>query len=292
MSPVQLPVSAKPVDIKDLDLDRNKRIGGGRYGIVYEGRFRDKSIAVKDIQIMKEKTTNLTQILNELSISNIVHHPNIVHSLGYVIEDEDSSYNLLLLLELVNGKNLSNLLIDSKFKEEFEITEASKYDILCDVAKAIAHLHSYRPPIIHGDIKPANIMITRCKKVKLCDLGTSKVKYDSSMSMATTALVKGTPLYLAPEQLLSSKTSSTKTDIYSFGVTIYEIVFEEHIFNVRDKDELIQTIEDGKVNEVLYSKQSDPYCVIISTCLSKEPSVRPNAENLLNKLFKLREMKT
>ena len=190
--PVKLPLSVQPVDIKELHFDRNNRLGRGRYGIVYQGTFRNTSVAVKDIQITKQKNTNMTQILNEINISDVVYHPNIIHSLGYAVEEEDSSYNLLLLLELVDGKNLYNLLIDSKFKEEFEITDNSKYDILCDVAKAIAHLHSYDPPIIHGDIKPGNIMITRRKEVKLCDLGSSKIKYDSSMATTT---VKGTPVY-------------------------------------------------------------------------------------------------
>ena len=159
-----------------------------------------------------------------------------------------------------------------------------RYNILLDLSKAIAYLHCHTKEIIHGDIKPDNVMITKFGQVKLCDLGLSKIKQDVQVSMMSTSNVRGTPMYMSPEQLLESKTSSRKTDVYSFGVTMFEVLYEEFVYEADNVEELCISLQNSEIPQKLWRKRQDPGYNLIHQCLQFEPTARPDAMILIEEL--------
>ncbi|KAH0559022.1 hypothetical protein KQX54_000844 [Cotesia glomerata] len=134
----------------------------------------------------------------EIKVLENIRHPIIVQLMAYCI-DKNSVH---LLMELFHSYSLSDVLFDNVFEKAAALTILKKHKIAQQFCQAINYLHLKENPIIHGDIKPANILLHANGTVKVCDLGRSKFKKMSSSLRTTvggTGFVKGTPLYMAPE---------------------------------------------------------------------------------------------
>ena len=144
-----------------------------------------------------------------LSISNL-SHPNIVEV--YDVGEEDGEY--YIVMEYLSGKTLKQLL---KKRETLTITEV--IDIMSQVTSGIAHAHEAY--IIHRDIKPQNIMIEDNGLIKITDFGIAMAL--NATQLTQTNSVMGSVHYLPPEQA-SGKSSTVKSDIYSMGILMYELI--------------------------------------------------------------------
>lgn len=152
-----------------------------------------------------------------------VNHPNISKLLG--IAPEDKKYNLIF--EFVEGYNLREIV----FSRALLLTTQDKLHIMRKMCNVVNYLHRPylgKPTIVHGDIKPDNVLIDKVKHnwlfiVKVCDFGLSKSKgYDSGVK-STNPSIAGTWSYMAPEQIIYYEQPSTKTDIWSLGRTFEEL---------------------------------------------------------------------
>ena len=116
-------------------------------------------------------------------------------------------------MEFVEGKTLDTYLHKER---KFKISEV--VNIAKQICRALAYAHKNN--VVHRDIKPANIIVNKEGVIKIMDFGIAKVLEDISKDLTS---VSGTPLYMSPEQILG-KDVDFQTDIYSFGVTMYELV--------------------------------------------------------------------
>ena len=276
------------IGTSNLIVDRSQRLGQGRFGIVYKAKFCGTTVAIKEI---KMNPHHRVELLNEIKINEQVRHPNIALFLGHTVHKERRrDVYVLIILEFIQGHTLDTIISDAALRSEFCTPMAKKYDILCELSKAVAYLHCHKMRIAHGDIKPTNVMVTKFGQVKLCDLGLSKMKLDAEHSEISTAHPKGTPMYMSPEQLLDSKRSSTKTDVYSLGVTMFEVLFEDYLYDAECVDDLRKSYQNMEMPRKLQNIQQEPCYSLIQRCLHFEPNARPVALSIVEELEMLSVM--
>ena len=160
-------------------------------------------------------------IFKEVSILSTLRHPNIVMFCGISVDDHNNYY---IISEFVERGSLDTLLYNLKNKSKRDVLQfEEKLNILIGISSGMAYLHSLQPPLIHRDLKPQNILISKDMTPQICDFGMSKFIVNSDM----TAKTIGTQGYISPEILSGEATYSSKVDVYSFGIMMHEIFFLE-----------------------------------------------------------------
>ncbi|HNV70080.1 MAG TPA: protein kinase [Candidatus Ozemobacteraceae bacterium] len=197
-------------------------IGQGGMGQVFKARNPDgKLVAVKLMSIDLMSSAELTERFErEMDILASLQHENIVQLLDRGVT---SAYKYFVM-ELVEGVTLRSLINTGS------LTEAKIASIAVESLKALGYAHA--KGIIHRDIKPENILFDRHGKVKITDFGLARrlstASGDSQGLTATNAFM-GTENYMSPEQKINPKAVTHKSDIYSFGVLLYEMLTGGHL---------------------------------------------------------------
>jgi serine/threonine protein kinase len=183
-------------------------------GVVYLARQKklDRLVAIKAISpYLAQEPEIRERFAAEASVLARLSHPNIVTLYDY-IEEPDALY---LVMEYVEGKPLSEILKAGPLPLE----SIRKY--FTQILDAFAYAHS--KGVIHRDIKPSNIIITSQGQVKILDFGVAKI-LSSDHSQTRTGMRLGTLMYMSPEQVKGEKTIDARSDIYSLGVVLFEML--------------------------------------------------------------------
>ncbi len=183
--------------------------------------FSQKRFAIKTI---KEESLNDRQMVNRFAAEartwmNIPYHNNVVHA----ILCRDLNSQPFLILEYIEGTDLQALL-----DNERPLSVPQVLDYAVQFSGGMAHVHNSSPPgssfgIVHRDIKPGNVMITRGGVVKITDFGLAKA-YGTSTRLTPSATGMGTYTYMPPEQFVDAGSADKTSDIYSFGVVLYQML--------------------------------------------------------------------
>lgn len=256
-------------------------------GLVYLAHDKrlDRKVALKVLQLDpnldeedKQKTVNRFYIEGR-SLAKLTH-TNIVSI--YDIGEEDSQY--YMIMEFLEGKSLAKLLqIKSPFSVDLVIS------IGIQITNALSYIHERN--ILHRDIKPGNIMLSESGTAKLTDFGLAKLT-DTKHSLTQTGSLFGSLVYIPPEQALGSKSLDNRADIYSLGVTLYELVTGVSPFHDETIAVVIKKIlEENPVNpsSIIKSipKELDE---IILKSIKKSPDERyKNISEMEAELIKLKE---
>jgi serine/threonine protein kinase len=209
-------------------------IGRGGMGEVW--RARDESlgrqVAVKCLKPLGQHHDNsFTRVLRErfrreARVAAALQHRGVtvVHDFG------ESDGVLYLVMELLDGRNLSQLLEDNK---QHPLPVADIVEIAEQAAAALAYTH--QQGIVHRDLKPANIMRLGDGTVKICDFGIARLGHDIGFTsrLTGTGIAMGTPHYMSPEQIGGDQVDH-RSDLYSFGCVLYEIATGAPPFDLDD----------------------------------------------------------
>jgi serine/threonine protein kinase len=204
----------------------------GGFGFIYyaEDIFTKKKLAIK--QSRNGEKEYLDQFLIEAKILRSLNHKNLPQIVDLIYDNEQ----ILIVMEYIDGQNLYDLV---KTNGKINPTEAIRY--INDVAEALSYLHSQTPSIIHRDVKPANIILTRDSKIKLVDFGIAKEVDQQRTATVARAI---TPGFSPPEQYGQGPTG-LRSDIYSLGATLFFLLTGE------TPQESIERYENDKVNRAL-----------------------------------------
>lgn len=217
-------------------------IGEGGMGVVYLGEQTNlnRKVAVKELNAnltanpqFKERFINEAKILAKLS------HPNIVTVYDLISENE----KFFIVMEYVTGENVSDYIINKR--SAFELNRC--INIFKHILSAFSYAHS--EGIIHRDIKPSNIILQQNDVPKILDFGIAKIT-DKNFGLTITGTKMGSVFYMSPEQVLGEPVDK-RTDVYSLGVTLFEMLTGSLPFDVTTDSEY--KIQAKIVNEPLPS---------------------------------------
>lgn len=195
-----------------LNYHIEKLIGEGGMGKVYLAQHNNlnRKVAIKILHPHLIYSPEFrTRFKTEANLLANLQHPNIVTLYDYIENDK----LIALIMEYVEGSPLSELIKKKKYFRENELIP-----IFTQVLNAFQFAHD--KGIVHRDIKPANIILTPDQKVKILDFGIAKIM--GGLSQTQTGAQIGTVIYMSPEQIKGQKVDY-RTDIYSLGVTLYEL---------------------------------------------------------------------
>ncbi|MEB6196295.1 Stk1 family PASTA domain-containing Ser/Thr kinase [Mammaliicoccus sciuri] len=197
-----------------------KYLGGGGMSNVYlaKDKILNRDVAVKVINIPPyEKEKAVERFEREVQNTTILSHSNVVNVLD--VEEDDNCY--YLVMEYIEGPTLKEYLC-----KEGKLSADEVVEMTLQILKGIAHAHHHR--IIHRDIKPQNILMTKNGTLKILDFGIARAL--SETALTETNHVMGSVQYLSPEQAKGQSTDES-SDIYSIGIVLYELLTGHPPFN-------------------------------------------------------------
>jgi serine/threonine protein kinase len=197
------------------------KIGQGAMGSIYKALqvSMDRIVAIKCLAPKYAQNDKFRErFLREARAVARLNHPNIIQG----IDVGDSNGVHYFAMEYIDGPTVGELL-----KRGGALDEKRALNIVTQIARALQH--AFNHGIIHRDIKPDNIMLTREGVAKLCDLGLAKLStpHDPDASGTKPGASMGTPYYIAPEQARGEQNVDTRADIYSLGSSLYHMVVGE-----------------------------------------------------------------
>lgn len=257
----QLPPSPLPRDMSILgEFQLLKRIGDGAMGMVYLARQAnfDRDVALKILYPHIARSEFLVdRFYHEGLIMGQLDHPNMIQAYG-VGEIDDYHY---VAMEYVEGQSLQSWLTKLG---RLSVGDALHVGIAC--ARALEYAHALG--IIHRDIKPDNVMITKDGVVKVADLGMLK-SLDQDMSLTQNGQTVGTPWYMPLEQAKNAREADERSDIYALGCMLYCLLVGNPPFN------------GPSIVEVLKAKELGTY----PSARSRNPEVTDRLDLILNKML-------
>lgn len=247
-------------------------IGRGKFGTVHKGVNVDTKqlIAIKilNLDTDHEEVKDIQQEIQFLSKLKSV--PNITHYYGSYL----NGHKLWILMDYCAGGSVRTLLKPGPLHEKYISIIARELII------ALQFIHENG--VIHRDIKAANILISKEGKVKLCDFGVAAQLTSTALKRTTMA---GTPYWMAPEVITEGATYNAKADIWSTGITIYEMATGNPPYSDKDALRAMQFITQHEPPR-LEGRQYGPLLKeMIAICLEEKPALRPSAEDLLKSKF-------
>ena len=193
-----------------------EKLGSGAMATVFKAKqlSLDRLVAIKVLpKRFSENPEYVERFYREGKAAAKLNHPNIVQAIDV---GEANGYHYFVM-EYVEGHTLYDELIAGKV-----FSESEALDIAIQITRALVHAHENG--LIHRDVKPKNIMITKDGVAKLADMGLARMAADEQTAQAEAGKAYGTPYYISPEQIRGEVDIDFRADIYSLGATLYHMV--------------------------------------------------------------------
>lgn len=284
--------SKRQIEIATNNFDENYILGSGGRGKVFKGVFdNNKTVAIKMSKEVDESQRE--EFVNEIILLSQINHKNIVTLLGCCLEVKIP----MLVYELVPNGTLFELLHGNSKNRPIPL--ATRLKIALDSAEALHYLHSsIAHPIIHGDVKSANILLDDEYCAKVSDFGASNIIPTDNTQVVE--LFQWTVGYLDPE-CLCSQIVTMSSDVYSFGVVILEVITRKKAIYRDQSDQrlhlasqFVSMMTNGELHELLDTEIVTNDNKVIEVlqeiselavwCLSAEGKNRPTMRQVVEKL--------
>ncbi|XP_070555782.1 serine/threonine-protein kinase mos-like [Ptychodera flava] len=267
------------------DIHIQQLIGSGGFGAVYEGTYGGHRVAVKKINVFTKNQRAAVESFKAELAGLRLKHKNIVRTI-LASAGSNCSNCAFIIMEYAGDLNLQQLIND--LSDPLPRERRLSYSL--DIANALHYTHSHG--IAHLDLKPSNVIITPEDTCKLADFGCCQTVQDQhghgSVSPTQRSYLTGTFAYRAPE-LLRGDIPSTKADIYSYGVTLWQMVTREQPYAGENQHVVIfgvvaYHLRPSFMPNFLNDMNETWYVDMIMQCWSPKPEQRPMAATLVDTL--------
>ncbi|XP_037483051.1 putative receptor-like protein kinase At4g00960 [Triticum dicoccoides] len=281
-------ISLQMLRVATSNFSINNKLGEGGFGEVFKGELQNgMKIAVK--RLSKNSAQGFDELKNELVLANRLKHKNLVPLLGVCLQEK------LVVYEYMPNGSLHTSLFNSE--KAHQLDWMKRKTIISGIARGLLYLHEEsRLKVIHRDLKPSNVLLDLEMNAKISDFGLSRA-FGEDQSIDITKRPVGTLGYMSPEYAYCGQVS-TKSDMYSFGVIVIEIVTGRRNNRSLDDDTascrylpsyVWEKWRAGSMEEVVdpslggrYPKSELLNCVQIGLlCLQVNPSSRPDASEVV-----------
>jgi len=273
------------ISLQDLSLKHV--LGGGAFGQVWLGVWNGTPVAVKVLNAACQQTSLTKEVLkafeDEVEMLERLRHPNICLFLCACLKPP----NRAIVTELVSRGSLWDSL---RTPGLFPVTNQEKEPhwpiwvtrrVLDGTCRGLTYLHSHNPPIIHRDLKSANLLIDDSFNVKICDFGLARLRDLTASSNMTNNV--GTMQWMAPEVILSSSYTES-CDVYSLGIVIWEVLTSRCPFEELGSLELPHAITVGNKRPPVPAYCTEMQKRLLEVCWSRDYQERPAAAVVLGLL--------
>ena len=261
------------MDLFDKRYEKIAPIGRGAFAEVWQAIDTQTGVTLALKIFTTDKNMDeegMKMLTREFALMIDADHRNLLRPLYFGISNDDSRQPYLTMPFCKNG-NINNMI--------GKMTEREAWKLIRDTASALTYLHSMNPPIIHQDIKPANILIGNDGYYKLSDFGVSIRAKSTLSSMAASEMAfssAGTISYMAPEKFSRDTRPIMANDIWSLGAMVYEMIDGDLPFG--NDGGLLQ--KKGADIPQIHGDYSDLLMQTLDSCLDPEPWNRPLAGKL------------
>ncbi len=263
-----------------------KKLGEGGMGVVYlaEDTKLKRQVAIKFLpHHISASEDERKRFEVEAQAAAALNHPNIatIHAIEEV-DDSQWGRQMFIVMEYIEGKELKDIIgrnhVGAEYIQPIQMNEVINYAI--QIAEGLDAAH--KKDIVHRDIKSSNIMITTDGKVKIMDFGLAKVRGGSNLTKIDTTL--GTIAYMSPEQTKGDEVDQ-HTDIWSFGVVLYEMLTGDLPFKGDYDQAIIYSILNEEPQTAGLVDDQKPLHRVIKKALQKDPEKRyGNAQEIIQDL--------
>ena len=258
-------------------LQYDRKLSEGGYGIVYRGRWKYTTVAIKEIKKEIIEQDKLEEFKNECAVMEVIRHPNIVLFLGACTK----APNLCIVLEYCSRGSLWSLLHDGHIKMSWEYRK--KFAL--DIAKGVYYLHSHKmdkngqgQAILHRDLKSLNVLLDHALNCKLADFGWTRVKAKVMTSKI------GTYQWMAPEVINGYKYTE-KADVFSFGIILWELATRKPPYYGIDGQLVSQkVVKEGLRPKISEKDAPGPFLDLMKRTWHEDPARRPEFSKIIQEL--------
>ncbi|KAK3254090.1 hypothetical protein CYMTET_36681, partial [Cymbomonas tetramitiformis] len=264
-----------------------QEVGHGGFGIVHKAIWEGNTVAYKELSIDNVTKRILKQLYSEAYVMNLLRHPNICGFFGIVLDKPHYG----LVMNFYNGGSLDEILQD----DDIDLPSQVYIPMARSMASAMLHLHSSKPLVLHGDLKSRNVLLAKPYDPNsgeipvciLCDFGLSKVKSDSSTMASTVGTTQsgrgGGTLNWTPPELMNGGAHSKASDVYTFGMVLYELVARQYPFLGMQDVVVMNSITQGRRPDIPNDCPSD-FAQLIQDCWKQNPTQRPAFDEIKRRL--------
>jgi serine/threonine-protein kinase len=242
-----------------------REIGRGGMGVVFEARQEslERTVAIKALDAKLARSKELVERFRREGRAYAQLRHQAIVAVHDLVEKEDTLY---LVTDFVDGADLTKVLAKGG-----TLPPDCAAIMGARVAEALDYVHFNH--LLHRDVKPANIMVSRDGEVKLMDFGIAKDQRETDLTRA--GMLVGSPSYLAPE-VLGGDAADGKADVWALGVTLFELIAGEKPFKGRDADELFGAIRKGSFRRIRSLAPDCPRRLAraVERCLETKPRAR------------------
>jgi eukaryotic-like serine/threonine-protein kinase len=271
---MELPLRAGDVLAGRYLLER--QLGEGGMGLVYAATHVDlgRRVAIKVLRAESgDSAAVAARFLLEARATARLNGPHVAKVLDIGRFDEQTPF---LVMEYLEGSNLQQVLV-----EQGSLPVARSVDYLLDACEALAEAHW--AGIVHRDLKPANLFLTKDAygepSIKVLDFGISKFlepTADEALGLTDSRALMGSPVYMSPEQMRSARDVDHRTDIWSLGAVLFELLSGRPIWTGQSLSELCAQVSRDPAPELgeFCSASTPELSAIVARCLQKDVALR------------------
>ncbi len=217
----------------------------------------ERTVAVKVLKPTRSDPKSTQRFIQEAKIASKIGHPNVI-TLYDIVEQDNENY---LVMEHIGGPSLRE-----RMEKKIDVLEVIR--MACEIAAGLEAAHAQG--VVHRDVKPENVMVTKSGLCKVLDFGVAHIV--DTARLTTEGRVVGTPFYMAPEQLLG-KEIDARTDIYALGVVLYEMLSSQMPFAAKELEALgyqIVNVDPPALTEIAPEVPSD-IGAVVHKAMAKNP---------------------